>query len=155
MSKIIMTLAIIVLMMTGTFTTGCQSSGQKVDDAKNKVEDAQQDLKAAQQKDAETAMQAANNEEWQIFKTQSEIKIKENDASIEELKEKMKKSGKNVDAILAKNIESLEKKNKDLSSKIDSYDKNRSNWESFKREFNSDMDAFGTAFKDLTINNKK
>ena len=31
----------------------------------------------------------------------------------------------------------------------------QSNWESFKREFNHDMDEIGQALKDLTVDNKK
>jgi hypothetical protein len=33
--------------------------------------------------------------------------------------------------------------------------KNQSDWVSFKREFNHDMDEIGKAFEDLTIDNKK
>ena len=31
----------------------------------------------------------------------------------------------------------------------------KENWESFKTEFNHDMDELGNAFRDLTIDNKK
>jgi hypothetical protein len=30
-----------------------------------------------------------------------------------------------------------------------------SDWQSFKREFNHDMDELGNAFNNLTVNNKK
>jgi hypothetical protein len=35
------------------------------------------------------------------------------------------------------------------------YDKNQTDWEKFKREFNHDMDELGKSLKDLTVNNKK
>ena len=148
-------LAVIAMITASTVFTNCKSPDQKVDDAQTKVQDAKKDLNTAQDDAAVTAQKAAANEEWQLFKTQSEAKIKENDLSIAQLKEKMKSSGKKLDDMFTKNIESLEKKNKDLSDKIANYDKGRSDWEAFKREFNHDMDEFGNAFKDLTVNNKK
>lgn len=66
----------------------------------------------------------------------------------------MKKSGKTFDAMYEKNIMALEQKNKDLRTKISNYESNQSDWESFKREFNHDMDEQGQAIKDLTVNNK-
>jgi hypothetical protein len=38
---------------------------------------------------------------------------------------------------------------------MDTYEKKQSDWESFKREFNHDMDELGQALKDLTVDNKK
>lgn len=32
---------------------------------------------------------------------------------------------------------------------------NKDQWESFKKEFNHDMDALGEAFRDITIKNTK
>ena len=67
----------------------------------------------------------------------------------------MKKSGKTLDAVYEQRIDTLEKKNRDLKARVDAYDKSQSDWESFKREFNHDMDELGQAFKDLTVDNKK
>ena len=49
----------------------------------------------------------------------------------------------------------LEEKNASLKTKISDYENNQTDWESFKREFDSDMTKLGQAFKDLTVNNKK
>jgi|ERR1051325_11109541 outer membrane murein-binding lipoprotein Lpp len=155
MKKTIFTLAVATTLMAGTIFTGCQSSDAKVDAAKDKVQDAKQDLKEVQ-KDANTeAQKAANAEEWKKFKSESEIKIRDNEIRIAELREKMKKSGKTLDALREKRIDELEQKNRDLRSRIDAYDKSQSNWESFKREFSHDMDELGQALKDLTVDNKK
>lgn len=35
------------------------------------------------------------------------------------------------------------------------YEKSQSDWETFKREYNHDMDELGNALKDLTVDNKK
>jgi chromosome segregation ATPase len=147
--------AIIAMIVSGVFITSCQTPSEKVADAKANVVAAKEDLKDMQKEASTAAMEEANNEEWQLFKMESEAKIRENEVSITQLKAKMKTSGKNLDSMFEKNIEALEEKNKSLNAKIESYDKNRSDWEAFKREFNHDMEEFGNAFKDLTVNNKK
>ncbi len=154
MNKSIFSVAGAIALMAGTVFSSCQSSTQKVDNAEAKVEEAKQDLKEVQQDANAQAVKAANREEWQLFKTESETKIRNNEAMIADIKVKKKGTGKTLDAVYTKNIETLEQRNKDLKNKIDSYDKNRSDWEAFKREFNHDMDEFGKAFRDLTVNNK-
>jgi len=50
----------------------------------------------------------------------------------------------------------LRKKNKRLKEKLDSYKNDAdSDWHSFKREFNHDMDELGHSLKDFTVDNKK
>lgn len=153
MKKSIFTLALAAAFLTSVFMTGCQSSSEKADKAQDKVVDAKQDLKDAEAKAAAAQLKAAD--EWKIFKAESEIKIADNDRSIVDLREKMKASGKKMSNEYAKNIDALEAKSKALRTKMENYDTAQSDWEAFKREFNHDMDEFGRAFKDLTVNNKK
>jgi len=155
MGKNIFILAVTLTIMAGTIFTGCQSSTQKQNAANDKVRDARQDLNAAQ-KDANAAAQVvATTEEWEAFRNESEVRIKDNEIRINELTVKMKKPGEIFDALYEKKITNLEQQNKDMRARLDAYDKNQSNWESFKREFNHDMDAIGQALKDLTTDNKK
>ncbi len=155
MKKVIFMLVVITACTTGILFTGCQTSDQKVDEAKTKVQDAKDDLKDVQQDANEEALKAATAEEWSIFKSESDIKIKANETLITNMKDKMKASGKKMDAVYEKNIDLLEQRNKDLRNRIDAYDNNsKSNWASFKREFNHDMDELAIAFRDLTVNNK-
>ncbi len=148
-------LAVSTMFTASTFLTSCQSEAQKSETAQNKVQDAKEDLKEAQTDAAVAAQKAATAEEWKAFKTDSEAKIKANEVRIAELKDKMKASGKTMDAVYAKNIDLLEQRNKDLKNRMDAYEKGQSDWESFKREFNHDMDELGAALRDLTVNNKK
>jgi len=141
--------------MAGTIFTGCQSSIQKQEAAQAKVREAKQDLNAAQ-KDANAAAQVvATAEEWKAFRSESELKIKDNEIRITELNVKMKKPGEIFDGLYAKKIANLEQQNKEMRARLEAYEKSQSNWESFKREFNHDMDAIGQALKDLTVDNKK
>lgn len=154
MKKSILTLAAASLMF-GTVTTGCKSNTEKEADAIENVQDATEDLNEVSQDVKLDEQLAANDEEWKIFKSETETKIAANETIINNLKAEMNKPGSKYDAVYAKNIELLEKKNANLRSRIADYDKTRSDWESFKREFNSDMDELGKSLKDLTVDNKK
>lgn len=147
--------AVTLTIMAGTMLAGCQSSIQKQEDAQAKVQEARQELNAAQ-KDASAAAQVvATAEEWEAFRNESELKIQANEVRINELTVKMKRPGEIFDAIYEKKITSLEQQNKEMRTRLLAYEKSQSNWESFKREFNHDMDAIGQALTDLTVNNKK
>lgn len=155
MKKSIFTLAIAGTLMAGIIFTGCQSPAQKESSAQHKVNEARQDLKDAQDDANAEAKEVAGAEEWKEFKNDSEIKIRNNEIRIAELKAKMNKPGTTLDPLYEKRIDTLEKKNRDLKARIDDYEKSHSDWETFKREFNHDMDELGQALKDFTVDNKK
>ncbi|MBK7027833.1 MAG: hypothetical protein IPH45_00835 [Bacteroidales bacterium] len=96
----------------------------------------------------------ATAEEWSIFKKEAEIRIKENEIRIIELRAIKDKPGKVFDEIYLNKIEKLEQQNIDLQARIDIYEKNQSNWAAFKREFDHDMDELAKALKDVTVDNK-
>lgn len=154
MKKIIFILAIMTVIV-GTTLVSCKSTTKEEIASQEKVDDAEQNL--ADAKDSlVVARKAATAEEWQTFKNQTDSVIRYNEAQIADLKLKMQKTGKSVDANYQKNIDILEQKNKNLKAKIDTYKNDaNSDWQSFKREFNHDMDEIGKAFKDLTVDNKK
>lgn len=154
MKKIIRNL-VVVIFIAGIILISCKFSTKEESASQEKVQDAKENLQEA--KDSlVAAKKSATVEEWQAFKGETESIINENEARIAELKLKMKKTGKSLDAKYEKNIEVLEQKNKNLKVKIETY-KNDANadWQSFKREFNHDMNEIGQALKDLTIDNKK
>lgn len=99
----------------------------------------------------------ATTEEWNAFKDEQELKIKEVEQWIAEFREKIikPKTGQKIDSTLQEKIVKLEQKSNILRAKIESYESNQTDWESFKREFNHDMEELGDAFKDLTTDNEK
>lgn len=141
-------------LIAGSLLSGCQSATQKEEAAREKLQDATRELEDLQNEQNSEAQSVATAEEWKLFKTESELKIRNNEIRIAELKIQMKKPGKTFDAIYAKRIEIMEQRNKDLQARIDAYETSQSDWEAFKREFNQDMDELGQAFKDFTIDNK-
>jgi len=154
MKKIIFILTVTTII-AGTTLVGCKSTTKEEIESQEKVDVAEQNLEDA--KDSlVVAKKAATAEEWQTFKNQTDSVISYNEAQIADLKLKMQKTGKTVDVKYQKNIDILEQKNKNLKAKIDTF-KNDANgdWQSFKREFNHDMNEIGQAFKDLSVDNKK
>jgi len=141
--------------MAGTIFSSCQSSIQKQEAAQDKVQDARQELNAAQEEVNAEAELVATAEEWKAFRNESELQIKANEVRITELNVKMKKPGEIFDALYEKKIANLELQNKEMRARLIAYEKRNSNWETFKREFNHDMNAIGQALNDLTVDNKK
>ncbi|WP_395050221.1 peptidase M23 [Flavobacterium sp.] len=154
MKKSISTLAFLIFI-AGTLMISCKSSTKEETESQEKVQDARENVQDA--KDSlVVAKKAATAEEWKAFKNETDSVINDNKARIAELKLKMKKTDESIDAKYQKNIDILEQKNKDLKVKMDTYKNDaNSDWQSFKREFNHDMDEIGQAFKDLTVDNKK
>jgi hypothetical protein len=154
MNKRKTSLAILPLLLIGTIFTGCQSPAQKEKAARNNVLEARQDLKELQNEANAEAKKVANAQEWETFKYDSEIVIRNNEIRIAELRVKLNKPGTTLDPIYEKKIVAMEQQNKDLKKRIEDYEKSQSDWEIFKREFNHDMEELGKALKDLTVNNK-
>jgi uncharacterized protein YeaO (DUF488 family) len=147
MKAMIFVLVAAALFTGGISFSGCQTAAQKEQAAQDKLE-------ASRLVEEAKAIELAKAKEWNEFKSEYEAKIQDNEIRILELKEKMRKSGKKVNEALAQRIEKLEQKNKDLRIRIANYDQSQTDWESFKREFNHDMDELGKALKDLTVDNK-
>lgn len=143
----------IAVISTSIFTS-CSSNAEKEEAAVENVTDAKEELREVKREADAEAAQVANAEEWQAFKADAEAKINKNEERIVELKEKMKTSGKTMDSLYEKKISNLEEKNRKLKTKLDNYETSQSDWNSFKTEFNHDMDEMGQAFEDLTVDNK-
>jgi len=155
MKNSIFTLTAVFVISSAILFSGCQSAAQKEQVAQDKVEDAQNDLVAAQTNAIAVQQKAATVEELKIFRLESELKIKNNEVSIAEIKLRMYKSGNALDEVYARKIDSLELNNHNLKSRIDTYEKSQSDWETFKREFNRDMDELGNKLKTIAAKNNK
>jgi len=153
MKKTLFTLAI-TTFIAGTFLTGCQNTSKKEETAQENVEDARENLDDAKE-ELSDARKVATEDEWNAFKASTNATITENEMKIAEMKASMKKTEKSIEDEYAEKIEILEQKNNDIKVKIETYKNDTSSdWESFKLEYNRDMDELGQAMKNLTIDNK-
>lgn len=154
MKKSILIFAV-AIFSAATLFVSCKPSTKEEIEAKENVQEAEADVQEAKE-DLSEARRQANADEWQSFKDDMNVVIDKNDARIAELKLEMKKTGKEADADYKRKVEALNEKNAELKEKMKTYKNDaNSDWQSFKREFNHDMDELGNAFKDLTVNNKK
>jgi len=147
MKKSILIFAACTFITTGSIITSCNTSVEKVENAQDKVIEANKDLDQANQE------YLADIENYRI---ETANRIAANDASIAEFKTRMEHQKKAVKADYRKKIAELEEKNKEMKQKMDNYkEEGKEKWQIFKTEFSHDMDELGKAFKDLTVKNVK
>ena len=154
MKKIFFLLAV-TAGLSGLAITSCKSNTEKNEEAVENVNDANANLKDVQEEATIDASKKATDAEWQTYKTEMLASINDNEIRIAELKKAFNKPGTRFDANYSKTIDALQKRNLDLKVRIENYENNQTDWESFKREFNSDISGLGKAFDDFTVKNKK
>lgn len=141
------------LLITALFfvtVIGCKSASEKNDD----LSATEAEMKDAEKKAKEAEQNLLESSEWLEFEKAANLAIAENEAKIAELRVKMSKSGRTFDKLYEKNIDRLEEENRNLKMRLDAYKKSQSGWESFKEEFNRDMENLGNAIRDLGVDNK-
>ena len=152
MRKRILVLAI-VSVAVGTIINGCQTQSEKVEAAKNRAENADSNLMIVQKDSLRAAKKATSVEEWKIFRNESQAKIRNNEIRIEALKTKINNNGGYANYTDRERIDSLEIKNKQLVTRMDNYDNGKSDWETFKLEFDRDLDGLGESLQKFTVKN--
>jgi len=137
-----------VFILTACFVGGavfsaCKPAIQYHDSVQLQVQDVPP-LSAKERRDETTATQnASRKRELEALKNTFEDNFRDNEAQIEELKEKMKR------------IASLEQANRKLKSRIDTYEPGTVDWELFRRAFKYDMQALGKELRELSGHSKK
>ncbi|MBK7373932.1 MAG: hypothetical protein IPJ09_21445 [Saprospiraceae bacterium] len=140
-------LALVITCIAAATFSGCDSPSQKVDNAKDNVTVAKENLIQAQE-DYKT--------EVVNFKNETNEKLTANEKAFADFKIQMETAKKDVKATYEKQIAALEQKNSDMKKRMNEYSEDgKDNWQSFKREFDHDMDELGQSLKDFTVNNKK
>ena len=119
--------ALTIPLMAGIMLTGYQSSTQKKEAVRTKMQDVNKDLNAVQ-KDTNSAVQKViTAEEWKTFsKSDFELKIKSNEMRIIELNIKIRKTAELFDTFYVKKIANLEEENRFLKSRLVAYEKSQS-----------------------------
>jgi hypothetical protein len=111
---------------------------------------AQQDKKAASARKELASAKIDSAADFQKFKKESEIKIKENQTKIAELKARKSADSKEVKKKYDKKVAMLETQNEALRKKLRTADDTKTNmWVSFKHAFNHDMEELETAIKSI------
>lgn len=143
--------SILTIVTAGTIltaiVTGCNSPSTKVENAKQDLKEAKQEL-SQEQKDSVA--------DFTAFRKESEDRIAGNEITIAAFKERMLTDKKQTKKADQKVIDELEQRNINMRKKMEEYRyEGKDNWETFKKEFNHDMDDLGQSLKNLTIKNTK
>lgn len=134
-------------IITFAIISGCSSPSKKLDDSRENLVDAKQEFI-----DAQAEYQA----DVKTFREVSNERILTNERQIATMNEKMSKNKKATKLDYNDSIVILEQRNKDLKIKMDNYQPDsKTKWESFKTEFNHDMDELGQALNNLSVDNEK
>jgi uncharacterized protein YccT (UPF0319 family) len=141
----------LALPLAGFMITGCQQSDSKVEKARDKLQDAEEQVVVANQELNQTL-----NDSIQLFKKESGELIISYEKSIAELKTKLENEKEENKIIMEKKLALLEQKSEDLKIKLQEYEEEGTDkWTAFKNEFNHDLEQLGAALKDLTVDNVK
>jgi len=135
-----------IVLIGGSLLTGLTIAQEtKVDAAKEKVKQANQELNNAQ---------AENDKEWRQFKNDADLKISANEKSIAEFKEKIKTADEKFRVKYNKKVATLEQRNIELKKKLSEFKyEGKDQWVIFKRGFNHDLSVVGKAIKNLFSSN--
>jgi len=139
-------LILIIPLIGGLIFTSYRSSARK------------QEADQAKALSLNAGLEAATTEEWESFRSQSDLRISNIDAGITELTTKTKNQEEKPDAPYGKKISNLEEQIKFMKARLETFGKSQRNWESFKSGFNNEMDVIEEALKELTAdieNNKE
>jgi ribosomal protein L3 len=136
---------VVTVVLLGTLVVSAKSSSEK----NNKRYD-----KFLVQIDSKNKFQ---DDEYKTYRIAQEKKITENEKKITELRLKKDKINAENRAKYESKIDEFKKRNNELRKRITLNYKNegKEKWESFKKEFNHDMDEFGEALKDVYQDNVK
>lgn len=117
-----------------------------------KLQEAQQNLIDAQQNLKQSIDDSIND--YKNYKESADLKLIENERKIAELKKDLASKKQDIKLQYENEINDLEQKNIELRNNIDGYENNDKNeWETFKINFNKELDKLGKSISDLT--NKK
>jgi len=145
----ILIISILTSLAAMTFA-GCNFSidqkEQTLEKAKDNLETATADLELARSDSAEFAN----------YKIESELKLRENELLIAEMKDKMKSERRESLTKYEKQLDSLDIQNTKLRNNMHLYRcENRAKWEQFKENFNKEMDELGKKISQMAEKNMK
>jgi len=146
MKKSIFNLAF-AIVASGALLTSCSSPAEKLEDSGENVEEAKEDLEQAKKE---------YNKQYELFKSESNEEITSNEKVIADLKEFSKSKKNEAKITYDATILDLEMRNEEMKQKIATYNYNNAEaWESFKEEFNKDMDELGQSLSNFNDKENK
>jgi PHD/YefM family antitoxin component YafN of YafNO toxin-antitoxin module len=134
---------ILSVMILTTILISCTAKNERSRKAADEnVAKSRQDVDLANENLRQAKLDSAA--EYRAYREQMELKLQENEKLILELKARAKSDKKDLDAVYAKDLEVIERKNAELKTRIANYKTSYSDkWSSFKESFNNEVDNIG------------
>jgi hypothetical protein len=126
----------------------CQTREQEIESARMDVAESKQTLNQAI---------IDSTEDYNNFKLQSELRIKQYEEKIAELKVKIAKEKRSSRTASEKTLADLDRRNELMKQNLKEYKATgKNNWEMFKVNVNSSLDSLGNSITDFfSVNQKK
>jgi len=132
-----------LVMLSGLLFTNCKNSTDKVESEKEKVAEATEN--SAELNDA----YLAEVEEYKII---TKAQIEANEKSITAFNTRIANQKSVAKANYEKEIAALNAKNSDMKKKLEDLKAdNQNTWDTFKTQFNQDMEDMGNSIRDFKI----
>ena len=129
------------IIVTGFIGDKIEKPAKKINTGKQKLHKAEKSITAAK-KDFEVAF----NQTMKAFKQDATDKISQTEKRIQELKDKILDTSKEIESVSMDYIERLEESKKNLADKLNEYEEMGSeDWNSFKHQFSDEIDNFETS----------
>ena len=150
MKKLVLSLAVVAFLAGTVSTSFAQVPDKQSVKARENLKEEKKDVVVAKQ-DLKVA-QKDSISEYQKLTKESEIKFKNNEKSIADLRASITKSNSKDQATDQKKVSQLELRNNDLKKKLADYKvEGQIKFATFKSEFNKDLDQLAKELKDFKI----
>ena len=134
-------------LLMGSISMSCNSPAKKVENAEDKVLEANKDLNQANQ---EYVTDIEN------YRKETAEKVAANEKTIADFNLRIASEKKVAKMDYQKQVAVLEKQNSDLKMRLENYkEEGKEKWEIFKTKFTHDMEVMGDALKNLTVKKGK
>jgi predicted nucleic acid-binding Zn-ribbon protein len=144
---------LIVAVLTSLAAISFTSCNFSIDQKAETLEKAKADVEVATR---ELEMAREDSADYANYKIVSEIKLRENELLIADMKDKMKSGKRESVTKYEKQLDSLDWQNSRLRTNMRMYRaEGRAKWELFKRDFNMEMDALGKSISRMAEKNMK
>lgn len=149
MKRAICNIASATPLIVSLIISGCDSPAQDDNDSYERIYFAKQIAETLQKESDTLVYSGVSVENWEKFRISAEKRIRKNEYLIDELKTRIRKSGKQSDLIFEKKTYILEQKNKNLMNRIITYPEVQSDWNSFITEITGELNDMSVELKEM------
>lgn len=155
MKKTTLIVTLTALLAVFNFMSCKSSKEEKMEDAQENIEEAKEDVAAANNMDNSATSGTVTVEEWNSYRAGIDARIQANNERIADLKQKIKQPGKVLDNNRQKRIDELEARNAKLKQQLADYKVEAGGWVTFKADIDRELDEISKSIDETIADAKK